>query len=93
MSTIHMLTDDIDITHTQSILGDGVQFLYFINTACCSGRFPPPEESVDYFLERLKLVVHKNTHPENLLQIIKSYCRGVIIMYILLQESGAFSEK
>ncbi|WP_449544139.1 hypothetical protein [Lelliottia nimipressuralis] len=92
MSEIHLLTDDIyfrigferlvrtrDINtiHTLSILDDGVQFLYFIDTTCRSGRIPSPDESVDFFLERVKLVVPKNIHPEKLLQTIKAYCRGV----------------
>lgn len=92
MSAIHLLTDDIyfrigfenlvltsdiNTTHTLSILDDGVQFLYFIDTTFRSGRTPPPHESVDFFLERVKLVLPKNTHPEKLLQTIKSYCRGV----------------
>ncbi|HEY4429417.1 MAG TPA: hypothetical protein VGN87_00120 [Paenibacillus sp.] len=91
MSAIHLLTDDIyfrigfeklvitsdiNTTHTLSILDDGVQFLYFIDTTCRSGRIPPPYESVDFFLERVKLAVPKNTHPEKLLLTIKSYCRG-----------------
>ncbi|MCU6172052.1 hypothetical protein [Enterobacter bugandensis] len=92
MNAIHLLTDDIyfrigfeklvktsdiNTTHTLSILDDGVQFLYFIDTTCRSGRIPPSDESVDFFLERVKLVVPKNIHPEKLLQTIKSYCRGV----------------
>ena len=92
MSEIHLLTDDIyfrtgfetltgtidtNPTHSLSILDDGVQFLYFIDTTCRSGRLPPADESVDFFLERVKLVVPKDTHPGKLLQIIKSYCRGV----------------
>lgn len=92
MSAIHLLTDDIyfrsgfeslvrtsdiNTTHTVSVLDDGVQFLYFIDTTCRSGRIPPAGESVDFFLERVKLVVPKNIHPEKLQQIIKSYCRGV----------------
>lgn len=92
MSAIHLLTDDtyfrvgfetlvrtsdINTTHALSVLDDGVQFLYFIDTTCRSGRIPPSDESVDFFLERVKLVVPKNIHPEKLLQTIKSYCRGV----------------
>lgn len=92
MSAIHLLTDDIyfrigferlirnsdiNTSHTLSILDDGVQFLYFIDTAFRSGRTPPPDESVDFFLERVKVVVPKNIRPEKLVLIIKSYCRGV----------------
>lgn len=92
MRAIHLLTDDIyfrvgfeglvrardiNIINTLSILDDGNQFLYFIDTTCRSGRVPPPDESVDFFLERVRLVVPKNIHPEKLKQTIKSYCRGV----------------
>lgn len=72
----HVITSDINTTHNLSILDDGVQFLYFIDTTCRSGRIPPPDESVDFFLERVKLAIPKNSHPEKLLQTIKSYCRG-----------------
>ncbi|WP_406909107.1 hypothetical protein [Klebsiella oxytoca] len=92
MSVIHLLTDDIyfrtgfdtlvrtsniNTTHTLSVLDDGFQFLYFIDTTCRSGRIPTADESVDFFLERVRLVVPKNIHPEKLLHAINSYCCGV----------------
>lgn len=92
MTAIHLLTDDnyfragfdmlvkeIDCNDTHSvsiIMDDGVQFLYFIDVGFGSGRGCPASESTDFFLERVRLVVPKNTHSEKLSQIIKSYCRG-----------------
>lgn len=92
MSAIHLLTDDIyfrrgfeclvknfdtNIIHNLSILDDGVQFLYFIDTTFSSERIAASNDSVDFFLERVKLVVPKNIYPEKLLQTLKNYCRGV----------------
>lgn len=92
MSTIHLLTEDIYFrigfemlvetntilaTRSLSILDDGVQFLYFIDTTGINGSTPQNEQPVDYFLRRVKLVVPKNIRPRKLLQTIKSYCSGL----------------
>lgn len=92
MSTIHLLTEDVYFrigfemlvetntilaTRSLSILDDGVQFLYFIDTTCIYGNTIQNEKSVDYFLQRVKIVVPKNIRPEKLLQTIKSYCFGL----------------
>ena len=94
MSAINLLTNDSyfrsgfeilvdgissNITRPVLIMDDGVEFLYFIDADYRGGRIPPMSEFVDFFIERVKLVVPKNTSYEKLLHIIKTYCGGAYL--------------
>ncbi|WP_454878809.1 hypothetical protein [Serratia inhibens] len=59
-----------------TILDDGVEFLYFIASHKRGGEKLTEKEAVPFFLQRLALVIPRETKPEKLEEIIQGVKHG-----------------